>query len=200
MTNLFVGALIGFLSSIIAAYLLVLIQQEIRSRVLASALSEEINALWERYNQSIGDDLEALQGSDENQLLGEFFASRDYFTVYDGIAHELPIINNSKIIKTTIQFYIQTKGHLDSWSQYNSVFLRWQSNIKDAHTTESNKLSHMYFQGTDRNLKEVLNMYKNDVLINEFKHIKNLHKILSTELNDYVASNFIIGLKKRVFS
>ncbi|MDD0853985.1 hypothetical protein HBN50_12810 [Halobacteriovorax sp. GB3] len=197
--NILIGAGIGFFTSILTTYLFSVFSNEKRSRVLMSSIRGEISCLWDRYYNSVGNDLEKLKNSKKTELMSEFYASRDYFSIYDSVAHELPIIKDKDSISKIIRVYTEMRGHLDSWAQYNSLFLRWQENIKNSYTSEQNDLSRVYFQGVDRNLVDVLNLYKNDVLFKELTQIKGDINELKDSLDKKLEENFFFAVLCRPF-
>jgi hypothetical protein len=71
----------------------------------------EMNILWRRYNDLLGEDIETLKLEDIRCINHRF--TQDYFTVYHSSAATLGLIDNSEVPFVVIDAYLQAKAVID---------------------------------------------------------------------------------------
>lgn len=86
---------------------------------LYRAIKSELNALWTRYNEGAGKDIENLE--DGRPLLMYYPLTQDYFTVYQSNAHLIGEIQNEDLRGHIILTYNAAKGVVDSYRYNNHI-------------------------------------------------------------------------------
>ena len=86
---------------------------------LYKAIKSELKALWTRYNEGAGKDIENLE--DGKPLLMYYPLTQDYFTVYQSNAHLIGEIQNEDLRGLVILTYAAAKGVVDSYRYNNHI-------------------------------------------------------------------------------
>lgn len=123
----------------------ILLQQQKEKEVIAGllqAIHDEVETIWDRYQEGMGVHLEALP---ENQpLLMYYPVVQDYFTVYNSNAFLIGHIEDHDLRKEIVSLYTMAKGLVDSYRLNNDLvqkFEYWdvlfQESQKDVHKNKA---------------------------------------------------------------
>lgn len=86
---------------------------------LLQAIHDEVETIWDRYQEGIGVHLEALK---ENQPLAMYYpVVQDYFTVYNGNTFLIGRIEDNDLRKDIVFLYTAAKGLADSYRLNNDL-------------------------------------------------------------------------------
>ena len=117
------------------------LQQQKEKEVIAGllqAIHDEVETIWDRYQEGIGIHLEALP---ENQPLLMYYAVvQDYFTIYNSNAFLIGRIEDHDLRKEVVSLYTAAKGLVDSYRLNNDLLQKFE--YWDALFQESEKEVH----------------------------------------------------------
>lgn len=137
-------------------------------KALLQAIHDEIETVWNQYQDTMGTDIEALG---ENKPLNYYYPLiSDYFTVYNGNSFLIGRIENDDLRKQIILTYTLAKGMVDSFRLNNDFVSKHELAQKIRRETALVK---------DRRHVEVLR----DTLISYAKKLKARHQTLKAEVN-----------------
>ncbi len=86
---------------------------------------DEIDVIWERYNDSIGRHVETLK--DGTPFLFQFPCSQDYFNVYSSNTYMLGKIKDVDLRRQIILTYTLAKGMLDNFNMNNHLVTKYEN-------------------------------------------------------------------------
>ncbi len=138
-------------------------------RGLLQVLHDELESVQERYQETMGKEVEALQ--DGQPLLFVFPVMNDFFAVYNGNASQIGRIGNNDLRKSLVQTYVLAKGLVDSFrlnNEYLSKYEYW-STVEGANKLSSNQPNAEVYRQR---------------LINYAGSIKRSHEKTKTSIND----------------
>jgi hypothetical protein len=95
---------------------------------LLQALHDELESIYERYQESMGAHIEAL--AEGTPLLMYYPVINDFFTVYNANAFLIGRIENNDLRKSLVRTYVLAKGLVDSFRMNNesvSKFEHWNA-------------------------------------------------------------------------
>lgn len=123
------------------------VQQENQKKVVRAflqAVHDEIETLWDTYQEGIGVQLESLQ--DGHGLLFYYPVTQEYFTVYNGNAFLIGHVEDADLRKLIVQVYAKARGLIDSYRMNNDMLgkLEYWSNL---HKETGNKVYEQNAQG-----------------------------------------------------
>lgn len=130
-----IGALIGGKMSAIASYDAtqqahknsLKLQQDAKNEAvknLIQALYDEINTLWERYMWGVGDALEKLKDNEPITWIVPI-ATQDNYTIYNGNADKIGLIDDHDLRKMIIISYTKARSLIDSYRMNNDHVQKW---------------------------------------------------------------------------
>ena len=136
---------------------------------LLQAIHDEIETVFDHYQESMGVRLESL---DEGHGLAYYYPIfSDFFTVYNGNSFLIGRIPNNDLRKQIIKTYTLSKGMVDSFRMNNDLVSKWEF---------SEKLYAESQQEVHKN--QAIAHYA--ALINYAKTLKESHKVLKQEVNN----------------
>ncbi len=138
-------------------------------RGLLQVLHDELESVQERYQETMGKEVESLQ--DGQPLLFVFPVTNDYFAVYNGNASQIGRIENNDLRKSLVQTYVLAKGLVDSFKLNNEYLSKYEHWSMIAGTT---KLP-LHQQNADNYYRE---------LTNYARRIKKSHETTKTSIKD----------------
>lgn len=195
--KILLGAGIGFFSSIVLKSLFSSFSNELKSRRVLTTLRVEINNLWNRYYKTTGEDLEKVQKSDS--FIGPLIAESNYFSTIEATASDLALIQNEDLANEISSLFIDFKGFLDSWRNYNKHYNDFFRNIEQSHLNNTTQQAYKYFQGRDHSLKEILQIFKTDVLFSEHSDLKERIKNLNRNIDHYLKKPKVVSVLTRFY-
>ena len=127
---------------------------------LLQALHDELETIYERYQESMGSHLEAMQTG--TALLLYYPIINDFFTVYNSNAFLIGRIDDNDLRKSLVRTYVLSKGLVDSFRMNNEMISRYEH--WDLLAAETNKDIH----------KQVAHAH-HEGLINYAAQLKSIH-------------------------
>lgn len=91
---------------------------------LLQAIHDEIETVYERYQETMGSQLEAL--SDNQPLLLHYPLNNDFFSVFHGNTSLIGKIESNDLRKQIIKTYILAKGIIDSYRMNNYLLQQYE--------------------------------------------------------------------------
>lgn len=91
---------------------------------LLQALHDELESVNERYQETMGAQIEALP--EGQPLLMYYPVINDFFTVYNANAHLIGTIDNNDLRKSIVRTYVQAKGLVDSFRMNNDLVAKFE--------------------------------------------------------------------------
>lgn len=91
---------------------------------LLQALHDELESVNERYQETMGAQIEALP--DGQPLLMYYPVINDFFTVYNANAHLIGTIENNDLRKSIVRTYVLAKGLVDSFRMNNELVAKFE--------------------------------------------------------------------------
>lgn len=91
---------------------------------LLQALHDEIDSIYERYQENMGARIEALQ--EGTPLLIYYPIINDFFTVYNANAFLIGRIENNDLRKSLVRTYVLAKGLVDSFRMNNELVSKFE--------------------------------------------------------------------------
>jgi hypothetical protein len=135
---------------------------------LLQAIHDEIETVYERYQEAMGARLESLP---ENQGLTFYYPLvSDFFTVYNGNSFLIGRIPNNDLRKQIVKTYTLSKGMVDSFRMNNDLLSKYEYSEKLYSETQSQV-----------HKDHAIRHYAS--LVDYAKSLKELHKSLKTEIN-----------------
>jgi len=169
-----IGGLITGISSVIAVLIAhkkdlkkLKIQEKRLTQSLLQSIHDEIEALWEAYQEGVGTHLEAL--SEGKPFLYYYPISQDYFTVYTTNSIFIGKIEDNDLRKLIITTYTQARGLIDSYRMNNYMlekYEQWESLYKQTNNPVYCEYYKAYYEGLikyAKNLKSQHNKVKKNV-------------------------------------
>ena len=98
-------------------------QEDLLIRSLLQSIHDEIETLWETYQEGMGVYVESLQ--ENRPLLRIYPVIQDYFTVYHGNAFLIGKIKDNDLRKHIIVTYTQAKSLIDSYRTNNEMVQKY---------------------------------------------------------------------------
>lgn len=144
---------------------------------LLQAIHDEIETIYERYQETIGSKLETL--ADGDALTSYYPVVSDFFSVYNGNTFLIGRIPNNDLRKQIIMTYTLSKGMVDSFRLNNDLVHKFEhsSKIFDETTQEVHKQhAQAHYQS----------------LVEYAKKLKHSHHVLKQEI-----SNLLRALRKQ---
>lgn len=89
------------------------------------ALHNEIETLWHRYAESVGNHIAALPEGEPFAIY--YGADQNYFTIYNSNANLIGQINDGDLRKSIVTTYTQAKALLDSYQMNNHLLGEWET-------------------------------------------------------------------------
>lgn len=145
------------------------------------AIKAELECLRERYDESIGRQLEST--NDDIPFLFYYYATEDYFTIYTQNSFLIGQIPNDNLRKKIVAAYIKMKGLLDTYKTNNGLLEKYD-------------YYHMLFLETNLPAHEQQAALYYTLLLNYLPSIKESHK-QATELGDQLIENISDYLNPR---
>jgi len=106
-------------------------QEKLLIKGFVQSIKTEVQTLWDRYQEGIGNDLEALpQGQ---PLLAFYPVTQDYFTIYNGSSFLVGRIKNERLRNAIVKVYTQARGLIDSY-RLNNDLIRELQNLDSLNT------------------------------------------------------------------
>lgn len=172
-----IGALLGGLTTLLASWWqhhLEKKRNEIENNksinATIEAIKTELVCLLERYDQTIGKLVETLK--DNESFLYYYYATEDYFTIYNQNSSLIGQISDACLRKNIISVYINIKGLLETYKINNGLIDKYQyyKNL---------------FLETENKIYEQQRQAYHTSLLDYFPYIKEGHdqtKVLGTQL------------------
>ena len=91
---------------------------------LLQALHDELDSIYERYQETMGAHIEAL--ADGTPLLMYYPVINDFFTVYNANAFLIGRIENNDLRKSLVRTYVLAKGLVDSFRMNNELVSKFE--------------------------------------------------------------------------
>ena len=143
-------------------------QEESLIKGLLQSIHDEVETLWDTYQEGMGVHLEALL---ENQPLAWFYpVIQDYFTVYHGNSFLIGRIKDNDLRKSIITTYTRAKGLIDSYRLNNDF------------TQKCEQLDSLYKQTNNPVFVQQLNAQRT-VMVDYAKKIKESHNKVKNNVN-----------------
>ena len=143
---------------------------------LLQSIHNEIETVFDRYQESMGARLESL--NDGGALIYYYPLVSDFFTVYNGNSFLIGRIPNNDLRKQIIKTYTLAKGMVDSFRMNNDLVSKWEFSEK------------LYAESkNDVHKEQAIAHFAS--LIDYAKTLKESHKTLKTEV-----SNLLRELRK----
>ncbi len=143
---------------------------------LLQALHDEIETLWARYFETIGEKLEALE---ENQpFLFYYPVFQDYFTVYTGNSYLIGQIKDNDSRKAIVTTYTKAKGFVDSFRHNNDLLQKrehWTIVFAETDNPKHETIASAYLQSLVLYAKALKDAHK-DLKINIDSLLRSLRK------------------------
>jgi hypothetical protein len=135
---------------------------------LLQAIHDEIETVYERYQESMGAQLESL--AEGKGLTFYYPLVSDFFTVYNGNSFLIGRIPNNDLRKQIVKTYTLSKGMVDSFRMNNDLVSKYEysENIYSETQSEVHK-------------EHAIMRYAS--LVTYAKNLKELHHSLKTEIN-----------------
>jgi hypothetical protein len=114
---------------------------------LLQALHDEMDILWERYNATMGAQLEALQ--DNQALLFYYPVGQDYFPVYRGNTFLISRIRNNDLRRLIVCVYTKANGMVDSFRMNNELVGKhdyWNSIFQNSKQEKDRQTAIQFYQ------------------------------------------------------
>ncbi len=129
--NSFISALIGGSLAVLASYLSHKWnrdkEKENEVKLIANlvrSIHDEIDTLWNQYNNKIGSQIELLE---PNQPFNFYWAiSQDYFTIYTRNAHLISKIDDGTLRRQIVSTYSRSRGLIDSYQLNNNLVHKYE--------------------------------------------------------------------------
>lgn len=143
-------------------------QEESLMNGLLQSIHDEVETLWDIYQEGMGVHLEALP--EGHPLLMFYPITQDYFTVYHGNSFLIGKIKDNDLRKSIITTYTQAKGLIDSYRMNNDMVQKYE------------QLDFLYRQTNNPVFAQQLNA-QHSVLVKYVKGIKEQHNELKNNVN-----------------
>lgn len=134
---------------------------------LLQAIHDEIETVFERYQESMGARLESLD--DRDGLIYYYPLVSDFFNVYNGNSFLIGRIPNNDLRKQIIKTYTLAKGMIDSYRMNNDLKSKWEF---------SDKL----YAESQQEIHKNQAIAHSSALIDYAKALKESHKTLKQEV------------------
>ena len=126
-----IGALLGSILTLVATFIAHKLDQHRANsnedkliHGFLQGIHDEIETLWEDYNEKIGMRLESLT---PNQSFNYYWlAYQDYFTIYTSNAHLIGKVDDHDLRKQIVSTYSKAKGLLDSYRMNNEMLHKFE--------------------------------------------------------------------------
>ncbi len=135
---------------------------------LLQSIHDEIETVFERYQDSMGSRLELLKA--DEALIFYYPLVSDFFSVYNGNSFLIGRIPNNDLRKKIIKTYTLSKGMVDSFRLNNDLVGKWEF----AHKLYAESQSDVHKQ-------QALAHYQ--ALVEYAVTLKEMHNLLKAELN-----------------
>ena len=135
---------------------------------LLQAIHDEIETVFERYQEAMGARLESLR--DGEALTNYYPLVSDFFTIYNSNGFLIGKIPSNDLRKQVIKTYTLSKGIVDSYRMNNDLVAKYEYALKIFEETKS-----------DVHERQVDGQYS--MLAEYSKSLKELHKILKLEVS-----------------
>jgi len=149
-----------------------LLSQENEEKVISGLLQsihDEIETVYDRYQESMGARLESL---DEGHALAYYYPLvSDFFTVYNGNSFLIGRVPDNDLRKQIIKTYTLAKGIVDSYRMNNDLVSKWE-------------FSEKLFAETQQEVHKEQTIVHYASLIEYAKTLKESHKALKQEVNN----------------
>lgn len=133
---------------------------------LLQSIHDEIETVWDRYQETMGMQLESLP---ENEALQFYFPLvSDFFSVYNGNSFLIGRIPDNDLRKQIIKTYTLAKGIVDSFRMNNDLVQKFE-------------IANKIFEETNKNVHKNHAIAHLNSLIVYAKTLKESHKILKHE-------------------
>jgi hypothetical protein len=143
-------------------------QEDSLIKGLLQSIHDEVETLWDTYQEGMGVQLEALP---ENQpWIGFYPVTQDYFTVYHGNSFLIGKIKDNDLRKSIITTYTRAKGLIDSYRLNNDFSQRYE------------QLDSLFRQTNNPVFMQQLNAQRT-VMIEYVKKIKESHNEVKNNVN-----------------
>lgn len=91
---------------------------------LLQALHDELESIFERYQETMGAQIESLQ--EGQPMLTYYPVINDFFTVYNANAFLIGRIENNDLRKSLVRTYVLAKGLVDSYRMNNELLSKFE--------------------------------------------------------------------------
>lgn len=135
---------------------------------LLQAIHDEIETLWDRYQETMGSQLETH--TDGQAILRYYPLSSDFFTVYNGNSFLIGRIPDNDLRKQIIKTYTLAKGIVDSFRLNNHMVEKFETAAK-------------IHQETSQEIHQQQTTAQLGVLVEYAKTLKEGHKQLKQEVS-----------------
>jgi len=135
---------------------------------LLQAIHDEIETVYERYQETMGANLESLD--DGKGLTFYYPLVSDFFSVYNGNTFLLGRIQDNDLRKQVIKTYTLAKGMIDSFRMNNELVLKFEHSSK-------------VFEETKQDIHKQHALAHYNTLVEYAKILKKSHQSLKQEIS-----------------
>lgn len=133
---------------------------------LLQAIHDEIETIWDRYQETMGSQLDTLEG--DAPLTFYYPLVSDFFTVYNGNSFLIGRVPSNDLRKQIIKTYTLAKGMVDSFRLNNDLVANYQAAMK-------------LYQETNDCIHKKQAEANYDILVSYAKTLKQIHLSLRQE-------------------